>query len=96
MSKKSSTPVLVTTAHRGVFFGYLESEPSTEKILLSRARNCVQWSTDLRGFGGLAVQGPSQKCRVGPAMSTLTLYDITSIAECTPEAVEAWEQAPWH
>lgn len=87
--------VLVTTEHRGVFFGYLVGEPAKEKVLLKRARNCVYWSADARGFVGLAEGGPTKSCRVGPACDEMTLFDITSVLACSPAAVEAWERSPW-
>ncbi len=90
---KNERPVVVTTAHRGVFFGYA-SEIDGETIALKRARLCVYWTADLRGFMGLAASGPSQGCKVGPA-ADITLRAITSVVECSPEAVEKWESAPW-
>lgn len=87
--------VLVTTAHRGVFFGYMRGEPNKDKIKLARARNCVSWSTAEKGVFGLAVTGPGPSCRVGPAVPDLTLLDITSVAECSSVAVQAWESGPW-
>lgn len=94
MNKK---PVVVTTAHRGVFFGYIaESEDFRNKTVeLSQARNCVSWTTDLRGFVGLATVGPSKGCRVGPAAETMTLHNVTSVTAATAEAAERWEEAPW-
>lgn len=89
------TPVLVTTEHRGVFFGYLIGEPSKAQVTLARARNCLHWTADVRGFGGLASSGPSSSCRIGPAAEEMTLYDITCVAKCTPEAVQKWEESPW-
>lgn len=88
-------PVLVTTEHRGVFFGYLVGEPAKEKVLLKRARNCIYWSADVLGFVGLAERGPSMGCRVGPPAEEMTIFDITSVLTCTPAAVEAWEKSPW-
>lgn len=85
--------VLVTTAHRGVFFGYT-TDTSGTAIQLRAARNCVYWTPDLRGFLGLAADGPTKDCKVGPA-ADLQLRDITSVAEVTPKAVERWEAAPW-
>lgn len=86
-------PVLVTTAHRGVFFGYA-ADTSGSTIDLRAARNCLYWSADVRGFAGLAATGPTKKCRVGPAVD-IQLRDITSVALCTPEAEAAWNEAPW-
>ncbi len=86
--------VLVTTAHRGVFFGYVGGETDGPIIKLRAARNCIYWSSDVRGFLGLAATGPTRECRVGPA-ADIELRDITCVAECSPAAVQAWEAAPW-
>jgi hypothetical protein len=89
-------PVLVTTKHRGVFFGYLESEDEAAKTVTIRdARNGLYWSSDVRGFLGLAATGPSPKCRIGPKVPALKLCDVTAVAEATPEAAAKWEEAPW-
>lgn len=94
-SKSKSKAVLVTTEHRGVFFGYLVGTPSKEKVVLTSARNCVSWSNQERGFLGLAQSGPSKQCRVGPSVPELMLWDITCVAAVTPEAVERWELGVW-
>jgi len=93
MAKNQARPVIVTTAHRGVFFGYA-TDTDGETIALTQARNCVYWSDDVRGFMGLAANGPSAKCRIGPA-ADITLRNITAVLEVTPEAVARWEGAPW-
>lgn len=85
--------VLVTTAHKGVFFGY-SSDTSGETINLRAGRLCVYWSTDIRGFMGLASQGPSKACRIGPPCD-IEVRSITSVSEVTPEAIERWEKSPW-
>lgn len=86
-------PVLVTTAHRGVFFGYA-AETEGERIQLDRARLVVYWPAETRGFMGLAAHGPPKGSRIGPA-ADIELRDITSVVEVTPEAVERFEEAPW-
>jgi len=95
MNKKSKTEraVLVTTAHRGVFFGYAEKTEG-ETIALKRARLCLYWSKEVRGFMGLASTGPTSSCRIGPP-ADIELRSITSVVEVTPIAVKAWEAAPW-
>jgi hypothetical protein len=85
--------VMVTTEHRGVFFGYATTTDG-ETIKLTKARNCVYWSSDVRGFLGLASSGPSASCRIGPP-ATVTLRGITAVVEVTPEAAQKWESAPW-
>lgn len=93
MPVKKERAVLVTTEHRGVFFGYAKNTDG-ETISLRGARLCVYWSQDMKGFMGLAANGPSANCRIGPAVD-ITLRNITSVAEITPEAVARWEGGPW-
>ena len=94
MAKVSERAVLVTTSHRGIFFGYAKNTDG-ETINLRSARCCIYWSSDLRGFMGLAANGPSSSCRVGPA-ADIELRDITSVVEVSPTAALAWEKAPWN
>ena len=87
-------PVIVTTAHRGVFFGYA-TKTDGDTIALKRSRLCVYWSADCKGFMGLAANGPTKTCRAGPA-ADITLRNITAVLEVTStDAVKAWESAPW-
>lgn len=99
-TKKKAAPkkikeraVLVTTAHRGVFFGYA-TDVDGDVIALKRARLCVYWSPDCKGFMGLAAGGPTASCRIGPP-ADIMLRNVTAVVECTPAAVAAWEAAPW-
>lgn len=94
MAKKK--PVLVTTQHRGVFFGYYAKSLKNGTVTLTEARNCLYWSADMHGFLGLAVHGPSASCRVGPAVSSLTLTDVTSVSDVTAAAEKRWSDAPWN
>ena len=86
-------PVVVTTAHRGVFFGYA-SNTDGETIALKDSRLCVYWSADVRGFMGLAANGPTKGCRIGPP-ADITLRNITAVLEVTPEAAQAWKAGAW-
>lgn len=86
-------PVIVTTAHRGVFFGFAE-DTDGETIKLTQAQLCVYWSADVRGFMGLAADGPTRSCKIGPP-ADITLRAITAVLEVTPKAVAAWQAAPW-
>ena len=85
--------VIVTTEHRGVFFGYA-TKTDGDVIALRAARNCIYWSSSVRGFMGLAATGPDKQSKVGPS-ADIELRKITSVIACTPEAVVAWEAAPW-
>ncbi len=86
--------VVVTTAHRGVFFGY-GMPTDADTIRLERARMCVYWSADMRGVLGLAAQGPSDTCRIGPAVPVLILRAVMAVLVCSDEAVARWEAGPW-
>jgi hypothetical protein len=91
--KTKERAVLVTTEYRGVFFGYA-THTDGDTIKLSRARNCIYWSTDMRGYLGLAHSGPSAGCRIGPP-ADIELRKVTSVVEVTAEAIAAWETSPW-
>ncbi|MFT4115447.1 DUF6948 domain-containing protein [Bradyrhizobium sp.] len=92
-NKPTERAVLVTTSHRGVFFGYA-TDTDGAIIKLRAARNCLYWPTENKGFMGLAAMGPMKGARVGPAVD-MELRDITSVSLCTEAAVAAWEAAPW-
>jgi len=91
---KQGETVMVTTAHRGVFYGTFESQ-ANQTVTLRGARNCIYWDQQTHGFLGLAAQGPGSKCKVGPAVPEMEIRDVTSIAVVTPEAAARWEEAPW-
>ncbi len=96
MVKKATAvarPVVVTTAHRGVFFGYTE-DADGEQIKLTGSRLCLYWSADVKGFMGLAANGPTKGCTIGPP-ADITLRNITAVLEVTPEAEQAWKDAKW-
>lgn len=93
MTEPAEIAVLVTTAHRGVFFGYA-TDTSGAILKLRAARNCIFWSSDVRGFMGLAANGPTKSCKIGPS-ADIELRDITCVVKCSEEATAAWEKAPW-
>lgn len=89
-----SVPVLVTTVHRGVFFGFAdETKLGDKSISLTKCRNCLRWHESVGGFLGLASKGPSKQCRIGTEAKEVFLHDITSVTHCSDEAVAAWTNA---
>lgn len=92
-AKVKERAVVVTTAHRGVFFGYTESA-NGDVIKLRRGRLCVYWSSTCKGFMGLASEGPDKDCKIGPA-ADIEVRSVTAVLEATDEACAAWEKAPW-
>lgn len=93
MAKIKDRAVLVTTAHKGVFFGYAQKTDGAT-IKLRAARNCIYWTTSEKGFLGLASVGPGSGCKIGPS-ADIELRDITCVAEVSDEAAKRWEAAPW-
>lgn len=89
-------PVVITTKHRGVFFGYVEDDSKLpNSITLSNARMCIYWSSSIKGVLGLASTGPNSSCRVGLPVPKFEAWEITAVIDCTPEATEKWEAGPW-
>lgn len=86
--------VLITTEHRGVFFGYVKDDkkwPAT--ITLTGARNCIYWASSLGGFMGLAATGPNKDCRIGARVDEIEIVKCTSRTPVSDAAVKAWEDA---
>ena len=91
---KQKKALVVTTEHKGVFFGY--GTPTDKKVIkITKARMCVYWDSSLHGVMGLASQGPNEQCRISPAVPVLTVQDITGIMEVSKEAIKKWEAEPW-
>lgn len=97
--KQQGTPVVVTTEHRGVFFGYLEggnpAGSTTDPIIITQAQMCVYWSSDVRGVLGLAATGPTKNCKITPPVPAITLHKITAVMAASDEAVISWKAQPW-
>jgi hypothetical protein len=88
--------VVVTTAHKGVFFGYLDGgDRNAKTVTLSEAQMCVYWSDDVKGVVGLAATGPTRSCRITRPAPRTTLHDVTSVMDATDEAVKTWQDRPW-
>ena len=86
--------LVVTTEHRGVFFGY--GEPTEAKtIRLENCRMCLYWPESIHGVVGLASGGPQKGAKIGPAAPAMILQDITSIMEASPIAIKNWEKELW-
>ena len=86
--------LMVTTAHRGVFFGYGEMTSGSE-IRLERARMCIFWPEQNHGLLGLAANGPLKGAKVGPAAPAGLLREVTAVFELEPAAIKRWEEEPW-
>lgn len=88
--------VVVTTDkdRRGVFFGKLVSEDG-DIVELADARMAVYWSKETKGAAGLAAIGPQDGSRISPPVPKIKLNGVTSIMDCSYEAVKKWEAGLW-
>lgn len=86
-------PVIITTEHRGVFFGRTAKDAQdivdTKTVSLSGARMAIYWGTT-QGVMQLAHTGPTDKSKIG-ARADITLNAVTAVIQCTPEAAAAWD-----
>lgn len=82
--------VVITTA-RGVFFGTLLAERDKGRTVdLKDARCAIYWATK-GGFFELAEIGPNERSKIGSVAPKVTVYDVTSVSDCTSAAAKAWE-----
>lgn len=93
-TKTELKPVVVTTEKKGVFFGWGIPTIANE-IRLEKAQMCVYWSEIVHGVLGLAATGPKKGCKISPPVPAITLNGVTSVMECTEEAVKEWEKQIW-
>ena len=93
-TKTKTKAILVTTEHKGVFFGYVpaKQDMAARTMALDNARCAIYWATKT-GVAELASVGPNSNTRCGARANIAALHDITAVWECTPEAVAAWESA---
>lgn len=85
-------PVIVTTQHRGVFFGHIDPKQLNERsVTLYGCRNAMYWSQETGGFLGLASKGPGAGSKIGETAEEALLHDVTSVAKCSADAAKKWE-----
>lgn len=93
--KKSTRPVVVTTAHRGIFVGYTDEAGNTDTITLAKARMVVYYPQETRGVVGIAARGTPQGSRVTEPADRITLRSVTAVMDATEVAAKSWELTPW-
>ena len=72
--------VLVTTQHRGVFFGKLVEERDGGKTIeLENARCAIRFGTTT-GFLELSQTGPTSRSKIGAVAPRIRLHEVTSIS----------------
>lgn len=94
MKDKKQVPMVVTT-ERGVFFGYGTPDLNAAHVTLTNARMVVYWSADCRSVVGLAANGPTNGCKIGPKAPAILIRNVTATIPCSDEVATKFEQAPW-
>lgn len=84
-------PVIVTTEHRGVFFGYAD-DTKGDTIDLQNVRMAIRFGTT-KGLLQLAETGPTASSKISARAPKIEIRKITAVFEVAPAAVEAWEKA---
>lgn len=83
--------VLITTQHRGVFFGLVpdDQDMTARTMALKNARCAIYWGTT-KGVAELAKTGPTGKSRIGSPADIEAIHDITAVWSVTDEAKAKW------
>lgn len=90
--------VLITTSHRGVYFGYIdESDIDTRPTLrVSNMRHVYYWAKGLAGIYELPTKGPPNGSRLtATPVPEISIDAVANVAPCTPEAIERFENGTW-
>ena len=87
-------PVLITTKHRGVFFGHIDLDQDIQGLSmpLKGAKMAIYWGTT-KGVMELAETGPTAKSKISSAADIDILHDITAIFSVTEAAAKKWADA---
>lgn len=87
-------PILVTTAHRGVFAGLVpvDADLSAKTLALKDARMAIYWGTT-KGVLELAETGPTGKSRISAKADIPVLHDVTAVFEVSDAAWAKWVSA---
>ena len=87
--------ILITTKHRGVFYGEVEdSEPIDGEHIknVRMARMAICFGTE-HGVAQLAATGPTENSKIGSAADMPIIRDVTAVWSVTDEAAAAWRNA---
>jgi hypothetical protein len=83
--------VLVTTQHRGVFFGLVpdDQDMTARTMALKQARCAIYWGTT-NGIAELAATGPTANSKIGALADIDALHDITAVWSVSADAAAKW------
>lgn len=87
-------PVLITTAHRGVFAGLIPADQdlTAQSMPLKNAKMAIYWGTT-KGLMQLCETGPTTSSKISAKADIPMLHAITGVFDISPAAWAAWEKA---
>ena len=102
MSKKAENkeedkglPVVVITDFKEIFFGYTESKPDADIIILKHGRQVIYYSKDTQGLVGLASIGPGKDSRISPACPQIVIRKPVNVLVVNESAIAKFSSVVW-
>lgn len=86
--------VLITTAHRGVWYAETEEGADLTAETLTNLKNCrmaIKWGTT-EGVQQLAATGPTSNSKISAASDIPVLHKVTAVFAVTDAAAEVWNK----
>ena len=84
--------VLITTAHRGVWFAQVGKDADLTQETLTNLKNCrmaIYWGTK-KGLHQLCESGPTNISKISATADIEVLHKVTGVFSVTDKAAEAW------
>ena len=87
-------PVIITTRHRGVFFGHVPEDQDmfAENITVEDSLMVICWGTK-KGLAQLAHTGPTPDSRLSAPVAKWHIRDITSVLDVSADAAQGFKDA---
>ena len=90
MPCKKERAVIVTTSHRGTFYGMTyDSIENADMFRLRNARCVIRWGTT-GGFNELAATGPTGSTKASP-MADMEINAVTCVLDVSEIAKAKWD-----
>ncbi len=87
--------VLITTAHRGVWFCEVNPNADLTSKTLTNLKNCrmaIYWGTT-KGLQELCDTGPTSSSKISSASDIDVLHDVTAVFSVSDNAAAKWKNA---
>ena len=86
--------VLITTAHRGVWYAEVATDADLSTETLKNLKNCrmaIYWGTT-KGLHQLCETGPTNNSKISAPADIEVLHKVTGVFSVTDKAAEAWNR----